>query len=420
MMPFAYRLLYKANNMVKTVKMTVSELPDSYYAGRSVFVRVDFNVPIENGVVGEDYRIRRALNTIEYLTARKAKVILASHLGRPKGKPDKKYSLKPVADRLSEVVRAPVHFVDDCIGDKVTSAIKKMNDGDVLLLENLRFYEGEESCDEEFSSSLASLADVYINDAFGTAHRKHASTYGMASHFKYKLSGFLVDQELKYLTKIREEPDRPFAVIVGGAKIKDKLASLRHLIDKADKVLVGGAVAYTFLATKGVSVGDSMVEQEALSWTADVLSKQDHKIILPTDHIVSTSDSDIAGIRIVSGEIPKGLKGFDIGRDTAKRYSMEIANGKKTVFWSGPMGLFEKEQFSHGTIYIAKSLALAFHRGATTIVGGGDTIAALRAAEISEREVSHISTGGGASLEYVAGEELPGVEVLTDRNAKLA
>ncbi|HEY4673859.1 MAG TPA: phosphoglycerate kinase [Nitrososphaerales archaeon] len=405
--------------MVRTVKMTVSDLPDSYYSGKRIFIRVDFNVPIENGIVGEDYRIRRALNTIEYLSDRKAKVILASHLGRPKGKPDKKYSLKPVANRLSEVVRVPVHFIDDCIGDKVVNAIKRMNDGEVLLLENLRFYEGEESCDERFSSALASLADIYVNDAFGTSHRKHASTYGMGMHFKYKLSGFLVDQELKYLTKIRDAPDRPFTVIVGGAKIKDKLTSLRHLIDRADKVLIGGAVAYTFLASKGVSVGDSMVEQEAMSWTADVLSNQGHKIILPTDHIVAISDADIEGIRLVSGQIPNGLKGFDIGRDTIKRYSREIANDNKTIFWSGPMGLFEKEQFSHGTIDVAKSLALAYHRGATTIIGGGDTVAALRAAEISEREVSHISTGGGASLEYVGGEELPGVEVLTDKNAKL-
>jgi len=405
--------------MVRTVKMTVSDLPDSYYSGKRIFIRVDFNVPIENGIVGEDYRIRRALNTIEYLSDRKAKVILASHLGRPKGKPDKKYSLKPVANRLSEVVRVPVHFIDDCIGDKVVNAIKRMNDGEVLLLENLRFYEGEESCDERFSSALASLADIYVNDAFGTSHRKHASTYGMGMHFKYKLSGFLVDQELKYLTKIRDAPDRPFTVIVGGAKIKDKLTSLRHLIDRADKVLIGGAVAYTFLASKGVSVGDSMVEQEAMSWTADMLSNQGHKIILPTDHIVAISDADIEGIRLVSGQIPNGLKGFDIGRDTIKRYSREIANDNKTIFWSGPMGLFEKEQFSHGTIDVAKSLALAYHRGATTIIGGGDTVAALRAAEISEREVSHISTGGGASLEYVGGEELPGVEVLTDKNAKL-
>src|SRR3989304_4774661 len=284
--------------MVRTVKMTVSDLPDSYYSGKRIFIRVDFNVPIENGIVGEDYRIRRALNTIEFLSDRKAKVILASHLGRPKGKPDKKYSLKPVANRLSEVVRVPVHFIDDCIGDKVVNAIKRMNDGEVVLLENLRFYGGEESCDERFSSALASLADIYVNDAFGTSHRKHASTYGMGMHFKYKLSGFLVDQELKYLTKIRDAPDRPFTVIVGGAKIKDKLTSLRHLIDRADKVLIGGAVAYTFLASKGVSVGDSMVEQEAMSWTADVLSNQGHKIILPTDHIVAISDADIEGIRL--------------------------------------------------------------------------------------------------------------------------
>lgn len=405
--------------MIHTNKMTISDLPDSYYAGKRTFVRVDFNVPIESGAVEEDYRIRRALTTVEYLTARKSKVILASHLGRPKGKPDAEYSLKPVASRLSEVVRANVHFVDDCVGDKVSQTISKMNDGEVLLLENLRFYAGEEACDEKFSAQLASLADVYVNDAFGTSHRKHASTYGMALHFKYKLSGFLVNQELKHLTKIRDGPDRPFAVVVGGVKIKDKLGALRRLIDKADKVLVGGCAAYTFLASKGVSVGDSLVEDESMSWAAEVLSRQGDKIILPTDHIVSTSADDLAGIRLVSGEILKGLKGFDIGLDTTRRYSKEIANGNKTIFWNGPMGLFEKEQFSHGTIDVAKSLALAFHRGATTVVGGGDSIAALKVADISEREVTHISTGGGASLEYVGGEELPGVTILTERDAKL-
>lgn len=405
--------------MIHTNKMIIADLPDSYYEGKRTFIRVDFNVPIGNGVVGEDYRIRRALGTIEYLTQRRAKIILASHLGRPKGKADSKYSLKPVAERLSEVVRAPVHFVDDCVGEKVDQAIKKMNNGEVLLLENLRFHDGEEKCDEKFSSSLASLADVYVNDAFGTAHRKHASTYGMAMHFKYKLTGFLVDQELKHLSKIREGPDRPFVVVVGGVKIRDKLGSVRHLIDKADKVIVGGCVAYTFLASKGVSVGGSLVEQESMSWAAEVLSKQGHKIILPTDHIVSTSEDDASGIKWVSGEILDGLKGFDIGRDTTKKYSKEIANGNKTIFWSGPMGLFEKEYFSHGTVDVAKSLALAYHRGASTIVGGGDTIAALHGAEISEREVSHISTGGGASLEYISGEELPGISVLTERNAKL-
>jgi phosphoglycerate kinase len=218
------------------------------------------------------------------------------------------------------------------------------------------------------------------------------------------------------MTKIREGPGRPFAVVVGGVKIKDKLEALRHLIDKADKVLVGGCVAYTFLASKGVSVGDSLVEQESISWAAEVLSKQGHKVILPQDHIVSTNADDVKSIRLVLGEIPKSLKGFDIGRDTSKGYTMELATGNRTILWNGPMGLFEKEQFSHGTIDVARSVALAYHRGCTTIVGGGDSIAALRVAGVSEREVTHISTGGSASLAYIGGEELPGISVLNDKS----
>ena len=394
--------------------MTISDLPDNYYAGKRVFVRIDFNVPnIE--IDPDPPRIRRAIPTIDYLTSRKAKVILASHLGRPKSKPDPKLSLKPIAVRLAEILKGNVNFVDDCIGDKVDRAIKNMNDGDIILLENLRFYSGEENCDEDFSSSLGSLADVYVNDAFGTSHRKHTSTYGMGKHFEYRLAGFLVQGELEHMTKIREGPERPFVVVVGGVKIKDKLEALRHLIDKADKVLVGGCVAYTFLASKGVSIGDSLVEIESISWAADVLSKQGNKIILPQDHVVSSSVDDIRGMRLVSGEIPKSLKGFDIGRDISKRYSTELASGNKTILWNGPMGLFEKEQFSHGTIDVARSIALAYHRGCTSIIGGGDSISALRTAGISEREVTHISTGGSASLEYVGGRDLPGISILTDK-----
>lgn len=396
-------------------KIIISDIPDSYYAGKKVFVRIDFNVP--NLEIDPDPpRIRRAIPTIDYLTSRKAKVILASHLGRPKNKPDPKFSLKPIAMRLAEILKANVNFVGSCIGDKVNQTIRNMKNGDVLLLENLRFHEGEEACDEKFSSELASLADIYVNDAFGTSHRKHASTYGMARHFEYRLAGFLVQGELEHMTKIREGPERPFAVVVGGVKIKDKLEALRHLIDKADKVLVGGCVAYTFLASKGVSVGDSLVEQESISWASEVLSKQGHKVILPQDHIVSTNADDVKSIRLVLGEIPKSLKGFDIGRDAAKGYTTELATGNRTILWNGPMGLFEKEQFSHGTIDVARSIALAYHRGCTTIMGGGDSIAALRVAGVSEREVTHISTGGSASLAYIGGEELPGISVLNDKS----
>ncbi len=396
-------------------KLVISDFPDTYYEGKKVFVRIDFNVPnIE--VDPDPPRIRRAIPTIDYLTSRKAKVILASHLGRPKAKRDPNFSLRPVATRLAEVLKTNIRFVEDCIGDKPDQAIKKMNDGDVILLENLRFYEGEEACDENFSAALASLADIYVNDAFGTSHRKHASTYGMARHFEHRLAGFLVQGELEHLTRIREGLERPFVVIVGGVKIKDKLGALRHLIDKADKVLVGGCVAYTFLASKGISVGDSLVEQESISWAAEVLSQHGHKILLPHDHVVSTNSDDIGGIRLISGEIPKFLKGFDIGMDTSKKYTMEIASGNQTILWNGPMGLFEKEQFSHGTMDMARSIALAYHRGCTTIVGGGDSIAALRSAGVSEREVSHISTGGSASLEYIGGKDLPGISILSDKS----
>ncbi len=395
--------------------MVISDLPDNYYTGKRTFVRIDFNVPnIE--VDPDPPRIRRAIPTIDYLTSRKAKVILASHLGRPDRRPDPKFSLKPLAVRLAEILRTNVRFVDDCIGDKVKEAIGSMGNGDVLLLENLRFHKGEEACDEKFSSELASLAEIYVNDAFGTSHRAHASTYGMARHFEYRLAGFLVRGELEHLARIREAPDRPFLVIVGGVKIKDKLSALKRLIDKADKVLVGGCVAYTFLVSKGLSVGDSLVEQESISWAAEVLSKHGNKIILPEDHIVSTNADDIKGIHLVSGGIPKFLKGFDIGRDTSKRYAKEIASGNRTILWNGPMGLFEKEQFSHGTVDVARSVALAYLRGCTTIIGGGDSIAALKMADVSEREVTHISTGGSASLEYIGGKELPGIEILTERS----
>lgn len=400
---------------MNTNKITISDIPDSYYAGKRVFVRIDFNVPnIE--IDPDPPRIRRAIPTIDYLTSRKAKVILASHLGRPKGKSDTRLSLKPVAMRLAEILKCNVNFVDDCIGDKVNHAIRNMRNGDVILLENLRFYEGEETCDEKFSSELASLADVYVNDAFGTSHRKHASTFGMTHHFEYRLAGFLVQSELEHMAKIREGPERPFAVVVGGVKIKDKLDALRHLIYKADKVLVGGCVAYTFLAAKGVSVGASLVEQESISWATEVLSKQGDKVLLPQDHIVSKDADDVKSIRLVSGEVPKFLKGFDIGRDTSKRYTMELATSNRTILWNGPMGLFEKEQFSHGTIDVARSIALAYHRGCTTIIGGGDSIAALGIAGVSEREVTHISTGGSASLEYIGGKELPGISILTDKS----
>lgn len=398
------------------MKMSIADLPDENYSGRKVFVRVDFNVPIDRGKVSEDYRIRRSIPTIEYIAKRGASVILASHLGRPKGRVVRRLSLKPIADRLSNVLKVgDVKFVDDCIGSEVKYIISRLEKGEVLLLENLRFHKDEEANDREFCKELASLADIYVNDAFSTSHRSHASTYGMAQLFDYRLAGLLVQKELEVLSKIRENPFKPFIVIVGGAKIKDKISALKNLINKADRVLIGGGVAYTFLASKGISIGDSTIEEEFLDWAREVLTKNEEKIILPEDHVISQGIEKKGRVRMIPGEIPKGYIGLDIGQRTSARFTHEIMSGEGTIFWNGPMGLFERDEFSHGTIDIARALSLAYWRGANTVIGGGDTMAALRKAEVLETEVDFVSTGGGASLVYLGGDELPGISVLSDK-----
>lgn len=398
------------------MKIAISDMPDDFYKGKRVLIRVDFNVPIEKGRLREDYRIRRLIRTIEYVAKRGAAVILASHLGRPKGKVASELSLKTVADRLPKVLRVKgVKFVDNCVGKNVKEIVGQLAEGEVVLLENLRFHKEEEANDNDFSKELASLADIYVNDAFSTSHRKHASTYGIASFFKYRLAGFLVQQEIEVLSKIRDNPNRPFTVIVGGAKIKDKISALKNLIRKADRVLIGGAVAYTFLASKGFSVGDSPIEEDFLGWAKKVLTQNKEKIFLPEDHVVAPSMDKKAEAKVIQGEIPSGLKGFDIGQRTALRYTHEIMKGEGTVFWNGPMGAFEIEEFSHGTIDVARAISLAYWRGANTVVGGGDTAFALRKAEVLETEVDYVSTGGGASLEYLGGNELPGISILSDK-----
>ena len=397
------------------MKMSISDIPDDFYKGKRVFIRVDFNVPVEKGKVREDYRIRRAILTIEYLTKRGAAVILASHLGRPKGKVVPNLSLKPVAERLSKVLRVrDVKFVDNCVGKNVKDIVNQLAEGEVLLLENLRFHKEEEANDTEFSKELASLADIYVNDAFSTSHRNHASTYGMASFFKHRLAGFLVQKEIEVLSKIRDNPDRPFTVIVGGAKIKDKISALKNLISKADRVLIGGGVAYTFLASKGVSVGDSPIEEDFSDWAKEVTTQSEEKIFLPEDHVIAPSVEKKGKAKVIYGAIPGGFKGFDIGQRTALRYTHEVMKGEGTVFWNGPMGVFEVDEFSHGTVDVARALALAYWRGAHTVVGGGDTVVALRKAEVLETEVDYVSTGGGASLEYLGGGDLPGISALSD------
>lgn len=398
------------------MKKSITDLSEAQYREKRVFVRVDFNVPITDGRVQEDYRLRRAVPTIEYLCARGAKVILASHLGKPKGTRESELSLKPIADRLRAMVKtSEVHFTGEVIGESVQTTIDRMKPGEVLLLDNLRFHAGEEANDPEFARQLASLADVYVNDAFGTMHRAHASTAGMAHHLTERLAGILVQKELEVLTEVRDQPVRPLTVMVGGIKIKDKLSALKALIPKADRVLLGGGIAYTFLAAQGIGMGDSPVEHEFAPWARETLERYREKIHLPTDHVIAMSLEQRRGFQIVHGGIPEGFRGFDIGRDTTLAYTHLLMRGEGTIFWNGPVGAFEVDDFSEGTVDIARATALAHWRGAKTVIGGGDTVAALRKAEVLETEVTHISTGGGASLTFIGGEELPGIAVLADK-----
>jgi phosphoglycerate kinase len=402
------------------MKKVISDLPDDHYRGRRVFVRVDFNVPISNGQIREDYRLRRTVPTIEYLSQRGAKVILASHLGKPKGTVVPELSLKPVADRLGQMLKVPaVKFVGAVVGESVKQALNAMKPGAILLLENLRFERGEEANDPVFATQLASLAEIYVNDAFGTIHRAHASTYGAAQLFADRLAGFLVGKEMEVLSQVRDHPSRPFRVVVGGIKIKDKLSALKALIPKADTVLLGGGIAYTFLAAEGVATGDSPVEQEFMPWAKEMLTQYREKILLPEDHVIAKSVDERTGIQIAARAIPALFKGLDIGCHAALTFTHNLLSGQGTIFWNGPLGAFECDEFAEGTVDIARAMALAHWRGAFTVIGGGDTVAALRKAEVLETEVSHVSTGGGASLKYIGGEELPGIAVLTEKPRNL-
>lgn len=392
---------------------SISDLDDIQYYGKKVLVRVDFNITINNGAVTEDYRIRSAIPTIEYLVKRGAKVILASHLGRPKFR-DHNNTLAPVAVRLKEILNRNVDFINDCIGPAVHAKINKLNYGGILLLENLRYYPEEQNNDPEFSKSISSLADIYVNDAFSTSHRKHASTYGAVKNFEIRLSGFSLKKEIEYLSMIRYNPKKPFTLVIGGSKIKDKIGALENLLPKADKLLIGGAAAYTFLKAKGFKIGNSLFDEEHYDWVKKALSSYGDKILLPVDHVVSSEENSFSTI---TGDIPDGMSGFDIGNETSMMYSSEIGgNGFGTIFWNGPMGMFEVSQFSAGTMSVAKSMALAFWRGAMTLVGGGDSIAALKKSGVSENEVTHLSTGGGATLRFLAGDKMPGIEALERAN----
>ena len=401
-------------------KLSITDLKN--LNGKRVLVRVDYNVPLdETGTqITDDKRIKATLPTVEYLVKAGAKVILCSHLGRPKGKRDPKQSLKPCAARLSEMLQKPVTFVDDCIGAPVDAAVAAMKPGDVALLENLRFYAEEEKNDAGFSAKLAKNADVYVNDAFGSAHRAHASTEGAAQVIKQRggqaAAGFLMEKELKYLGGALANPARPFVCILGGAKVSDKIKVIENLLSQADAVLIGGAMAYTFLKVQGYGVGSSLVENDKLDLAKSLLEKaKGKKFLLPVDHLIATKPAEGAATKITAGQsIEDGWCGVDIGPKTIELYNQVVA-GAKTVVWNGPMGIFEIPAFSKGTFGVAQALVTATQKsGATSIIGGGDSAKAIKKAGL-DKQVTFVSTGGGASLEFLEGNPLPGVAALTDK-----
>ncbi len=394
-------------------KKVISDLPKSFFKKKKVFVRVDFNVPIntKDNSIREDYRIRRTIPTIDYLLECGAKIILGSHLGRPGGKQDKKLSLEIVSKRLSNLLDKEVIFCKDFINDKLANQIDDFPDQSVIMLENLRFHKEETENNANFSKNLSMLADVYVNEAFGTSHRAHSSTYGMAIDFDTKLAGFLVDKELTYIARMMEEPVHPFVVIIGGAKINDKMIAMGNLLEKADKIIIAAGAAYTFIKANGGSIGNSIYDEGMVEWAKEVYGQYKNKIVLPIDHLISQSVDDTDSCLIVNSNIPDGFSAFDIGPKTTELFN-SIIKAPGYIFWNGPMGVFESDTFSSGTIHVARAVALATLRGATSVVGGGETIAAIRKAEVLESEISHMSTGGGALLEYIGGVNLPGIEIL--------
>jgi phosphoglycerate kinase len=397
-------------------KKTVANLSASDLSGKRVFVRADFNVPIDGGKITDDTRIRAALPTIQDLTSKGAKVILSSHFGRPKGKVNEDMRLTPVGVRLGELLGKPVVKVDDCVGEQVASAVGNMKDGDVLLLENVRFYPGEEGNDPEFAKQLASVADLYVNDAFGTAHRAHASTEGVTKYLSPSVAGYLIEKELKFLQGAIESPQKPLAAIIGGSKVSSKIGVIETLLDKCDKLLLGGGMIFTFYKARGLNVGKSLVEEDKLELAKSLEAKAKEKgvaMLLPTDVILADNFANDANTQVASVEsIPDGWMGLDIGPDSIKVFQEALADCK-SVLWNGPMGVFEMSNFAKGTEAIAQTLAGLTATGSTTIIGGGDSVAAVEQLGLGEK-MSHISTGGGASLELLEGKELPGIAALDE------
>ncbi|WKZ97005.1 phosphoglycerate kinase [Lacticaseibacillus paracasei] len=394
-------------------KLIVSDLD---VKDKKVLIRVDFNVPIKDGVIGDDNRIVAALPTIQYVIDHGGKAILLSHLGRVKTEEDKaKLTLKPVAERLSELLKKPVTFVPATRGKKLEDAINKMNDGDVLVMENTRFEDldgkKESGNDPELGKYWASLGDLFVNDAFGTAHRSHASNVGIASNMKQTAAGFLMEKEIKFLGDAVDNPKHPFIAILGGAKVSDKIGVIENLVPKADKILIGGGMTYTFYAAKGMSIGKSLVEKDKIELAKKIMDQAGDKLLLPVDSVVATEFSNDAPHKVVDGDIPDGYMALDIGPKTIKEFK-DALQGAKTVVWNGPMGVFEMSNYAEGTLEVGR--ALGDLKDATTIIGGGDSTAAAKQLGIAPK-ITHISTGGGASLEYLEGKTLPGIAAISDK-----
>jgi phosphoglycerate kinase len=397
-------------------KLSIRDLDLS---GKRVFFRVDFNVPIDAGKVTDDTRIRETLPTLRYAIERGARLILAAHLGRPKGKPDPRYTLKPVAAHLQQMLGTPVAFAADCVGSEAEAQSKALSNGGVLLLENVRYHAEEEANDPEFSRKLAALCDqLFVCDAFGSAHRAHASVVGITKFVRQSAAGLLMEKELEYLGRAISNPEHPFVSVLGGAKVSDKIEVVQNLMKIADSMLIGGAMAYTFLKSQGLPIGKSLVENDKLDLAREILDQakaRQFRILLPDDHLLARSFDDAsAPILTDIKDTPADRMGFDVGPKTIAKFRAEIAKAK-TIVWNGPLGIFEKPGYAQGTLEIARAVAAATQAGATSIVGGGDSVAAVEQAGVAN-QISHISTGGGASLEFLAGEKLPGVEALNDKH----